>query len=196
LRNLSEGYRQNQARQFMGVGSGAPQRSPEIEAAKSAPRPPEPLQRSARSEAVLHMRECPVLALEPGTRIDPTQTSATSAVEVLLGEFGAIGFEMPVTQPPQPPKLPAPLRPGEAAYIRKAVRRYYGDDAVIRNYGPNPSRLELHVETDTEPGMEQHDCLGLLMCEISRDAISLEFTKRGDRIRGSAKIAYRQGQVL
>lgn len=36
----------------------------------------------------------------------------------------------------------------------------------------------------------------LLMCEIDRDYVSLEITKRGSRVRGSAKIAYRQGDVL
>ena len=36
------------------------------------------------------------------------------------------------------------------------------------------NRLELHVETGIQPGMELHECLGLLMCEISpTDAISL-----------------------
>jgi hypothetical protein len=34
------------------------------------------------------------------------------------------------------------------------------------------------------------------MCEINRDYIGLEVTKRGRRIRGNAKIAYRQGQIL
>jgi len=103
---------------------------------------------------------------------------------------------MPVARPPAPPQEPAPLKSAEADYIRQCVRKYYGDDAVIRNYGPDPRRLELHVETDTEPGMERHECLGLLMCEINRDYIGLEVTKRGRRIRGNAKIAYRQGQIL
>ncbi|HEV2533316.1 hypothetical protein [Phenylobacterium sp.] len=103
---------------------------------------------------------------------------------------------MPVARPPAPPQEPAPLKAAEADYIRQCVRKYYGDDAVIRNYGPDPRRLELHVETDMEPGMERHECLGLLMCEINRDYIGLEVTKRGHRIRGNAKIAYRQGQIL
>jgi integrase len=103
---------------------------------------------------------------------------------------------VPVAKPPISPKEPAPVPPDEANYIRECVRRYYGDDAVIRNYGPDPRRLELHVETDAEPGLERHECLGLLMCEINRDYIGLVVTKRGSRIRGSAKIAYRQGQLL
>ncbi|WP_394760840.1 hypothetical protein [Phenylobacterium sp.] len=44
--------------------------------------------------------------------------------------------------------------------------------------------------------MEQHECLGFLMCDIVRDQISLEVTKRGTRIRGNAKLAYRQGTVI
>ncbi len=103
---------------------------------------------------------------------------------------------MPVAKPPLPPETPAPLSAREADDIRRCVRRYYGDDAVIRHYGPNPRRLELHVETDCEPGMERHECLGLILCDIERDHIGLEVTRRGSRIRGAARIAYRQGQVI
>lgn len=63
----------------------------------------------------------------------------------------------------------AAIAHGEAEYIRQCVHRYYGQNAVIRNYGPDPRRLELHVETDVDPAMERHKCLGLLMCEINRD---------------------------
>lgn len=103
---------------------------------------------------------------------------------------------MPQARPPTEPKSPASLTSDEAEYIRRIVRRFYGEDAVVRNYGPDPKRLELHIETSVEPGMEQHTCLGLLMCEIERDQISLEVTKRGWRVRGNAKIAYRQGQAI
>jgi hypothetical protein len=103
---------------------------------------------------------------------------------------------MPQAHPPKEPKQPAPLTRDEAEFIRQTVRRFYGDDAVIRNYGPDPKRLALHVETNVEPGMEQYDCVGVLMCEIARDQISLDVTKRGRRIRGNAKIAYRQGEVI
>lgn len=103
---------------------------------------------------------------------------------------------MPQAQPPIEAKLPASLTANEVDYIKQTVRRFYGDDVVVRNFGPDPKRLELHVETDAEPGMERHTCLGLLMCEIARDQISLEVTKRGQRLRGNAKIAYRQGLVI
>jgi hypothetical protein len=91
---------------------------------------------------------------------------------------------------------PAPLTPAEALLIKQTVREYYGDDAIVRNYGLDPKRLQLHVETVNEPGMEQHECLGILMCEIIRDQISMEVTKRGTRIRGNTKLAYRQGEVI
>lgn len=76
------------------------------------------------------------------------------------------------------------------------VRRYYGTNAVVRNWGPDPRRLNLHVEADQDIGMPHHECLGLLMCEIVRDQISLDSTKRGERVHGSAKLAYRQGVIL
>ena len=94
------------------------------------------------------------------------------------------------------PISPAPLGPTEADFIGRTVRRFYGDDAIIRNYGPDPKRLLLHVETGVEPGMERDECLGFLMCEIARDYISLDVTKRGRRVRGDAKIAYRQGVII
>lgn len=103
---------------------------------------------------------------------------------------------MPQARPAAPPVPPAPLRPEEARFIRETVQRFYGETAVVRSYGPDPSQLALHVETDVEPGMELHDCLGVLMCEINRDQISLEVTRRGRRIFGDAKIASRQGEVI
>lgn len=103
---------------------------------------------------------------------------------------------MPKAHPAAPPVPPAPLAAEETRFICETVKRFYGSNAVVRNYGPDPRRLSLHVEADVEPGMERYDCLGALMCEISRDQIHLEVTKRGRRIRGEAKIAYRQGVVL
>ena len=40
------------------------------------------------------------------------------------------------------------LEEDEAKFILETIKRFYGDDAVIRNFGPNPERLELHVEAD------------------------------------------------
>ena len=80
--------------------------------------------------------------------------------------------------------------------IGRPNRRIDRSAKVVRNYGPNPKRLELHVETNVTPGMERDDGLGVLMCEIVRDYVGLEVTKRGTRIGGNAKIAYRQGELL
>ena len=44
--------------------------------------------------------------------------------------------------------------------------------------------------------MRKYDCLGVLLTRIDRRQISLEVTKRGTKIRGSAKLAYRQGVIL
>ncbi len=103
---------------------------------------------------------------------------------------------MPIAKPPQAAVPPAPLTAAEALYIKATIARFYGPNAVVRTFGPDPKRLCLHVETTETVGMEQHECLGLLMCEIVRDYISLDFTKPGARAVRSAKIAYRQGVVL
>lgn len=84
----------------------------------------------------------------------------------------------------------------EARYIVQAVRRYYGDDAVVRAWSGSPQRLDLHVETDRDIGLERHECLGLITCEIVRDHVSLQHSIRGQRIDGGAKHAYRHGRVL
>lgn len=103
---------------------------------------------------------------------------------------------MPVASPPALPRTPAPLREGEQDFIKEAVRRFYGQDAVVRNFGPDPDRLQLHVETDADDDMRKYDCLGVLLTRFDRDEVSLEVTKRGAKVRGSSKLAYRQGVVL
>lgn len=85
---------------------------------------------------------------------------------------------------------------GEIEFIKETVQRFYGADAVIRNFGPDPDRLEIHVETDAETDMRKYDCLGVLLTRIDRAQISLEVTSRGKKVRGSAKLAYRQGVIL
>ncbi len=54
---------------------------------------------------------------------------------------------MPPAKPPLAPLPPHPLREDEAEAIKEIVRHFYGEDAVIRNYGPDPKVLALHVET-------------------------------------------------
>lgn len=102
---------------------------------------------------------------------------------------------MPVASPPVPPKKPAALRKDEVEFIKEAVACFYGIDAVIRNFGPDANCLQLHIETDAENDMRKYDCLGILLTRIDRQ-INLEVTKRGARVRGNAKLAYRQGIIL
>lgn len=102
---------------------------------------------------------------------------------------------MPKAHPPLPLQPPAPLTAEEERYILKTIRAYYGDDAVVRNWGPDPRRLMLHVESDRDIGLDRHECLGLLMCEIIRNQISLEASSPGGRWKRN-KVAYRQGVIL
>ena len=44
--------------------------------------------------------------------------------------------------------------------------------------------------------MREYDCLGVLLTRIDRQQINLEVTKRGTKILGDAKLAYRQGVIL
>lgn len=44
--------------------------------------------------------------------------------------------------------------------------------------------------------MAEYDCLGALMTRIDRDQISLDVTRRGARVFGNAKLAYRQGVIF
>lgn len=44
--------------------------------------------------------------------------------------------------------------------------------------------------------MEKYDCLGVLLTRLDRDQVSLEVTKRGTKVRGNSKLAYRQGVIL
>ena len=103
---------------------------------------------------------------------------------------------MPVARPPSDPVTPAPVTEEEAAFIKATVQRFYGPAAIVRNYGPLPSRLELHVEADQFPGMERWECLGILLTRLDRAQITLEVTKRRSRGNGRPKRAYRQGVIL
>ncbi|MBA3896290.1 MAG: MFS transporter [Sphingomonadaceae bacterium] len=73
--------------------------------------------------------------------------------------------------------------------------RFLGEGIVLRNFGHDPEGIAIHVETDREVGMEKYDCLGVLMTRIDRP-ISLDVTRRGTRVRGNAKLAYRQGVIF
>jgi hypothetical protein len=103
---------------------------------------------------------------------------------------------MPVARPPADPITPAPVTEEEAAFIKATVRQFYGPEAIVRNYGPLPSRLDLHVEADQFPGIERWECLGVLFTRIDREQITIEVTKRRSRGHGRPKLAYRQGVIL
>lgn len=102
---------------------------------------------------------------------------------------------MPKAHPPLPLEEPAPLTAEEEQYVLKTIRAYYGNDAVVRNWGPNPRRLKLHVESDRDIGLDRYECLGLLMCEIVRDEIRLDASGPSGRWKRD-KTAYRQGVIL
>ena len=103
---------------------------------------------------------------------------------------------MPAAKPQGFPGPPAPLSADEVIFIKDTIKRFYGDDAIVRNFGPDPARLQLHVETSRDIGVARYDCLGVLMIRIDRDQITLEVTRRGTRIYGHAKLAYRHGVAL
>jgi hypothetical protein len=103
---------------------------------------------------------------------------------------------MPAAKPPLPIETPAPINGDEAAFIKETVKRFYGSDAVVRTYGPDPAHLELYVEVSGEPGMERFDCAGVLYAKLDRQSISLEVVNRTAKRTGSAKIACRQGLIL
>ncbi|MEL6790931.1 MAG: hypothetical protein AAFO78_10215 [Pseudomonadota bacterium] len=95
---------------------------------------------------------------------------------------------MPKAKQPLPPQSPHPLKNGEAQVIKKVVERFFGQDAIIRNFGADPDRLQLHVETSRNDVFANDECVGVLNCKIVRDQIDLTVTKRGDRVRGFREI--------
>lgn len=109
---------------------------------------------------------------------------------------------MPPAKPPLAPLPPYPLREDEAEAVKEIVRHFYGEDAVIRSYGPDTKVLALHVETSRPDAVGKsiespyHDCLGLLLRDIARQRITLEVTLKGSTPVGLTKIAYRQGTII
>ena len=103
---------------------------------------------------------------------------------------------MPQAKPPTPPRSPAALSDPEAALIKAAVGRIFGEDAVVRNCGPDPTVLWLHVEAKDVQTLMIDELMGLLYARIDRARIGVGFSKRGSRVSGDTKIAYRQGVVL
>ncbi|WP_277968234.1 hypothetical protein [Sphingomonas echinoides] len=102
---------------------------------------------------------------------------------------------MPAARPQSLPTTPVPLLGEDARFISETIRRFFGEDIVLRNISRDPERIAIHVETDREVSMEKYDCLGVLMTRIDRP-IGIEVTRRGTRVHGDAKLAYRQGVIL
>jgi hypothetical protein len=104
---------------------------------------------------------------------------------------------MPKSHPPAIPVPPAPLQADEAGTIKRIVGRFYGADAIIRNWGPDPTSLLLHVETKLDRDeLARQNCLAVLFTRIDRKQIDLVVTRRGWSPAGLAKIAHRQGEVI
>jgi len=102
---------------------------------------------------------------------------------------------MSAASPPSPPKPVIALAQEDVDLVKAAVERFYGRGALIRDYSSDPNSIALHIEADREIGMEHYDMLGMLMTRIEQP-ISIEVTRRGARVHGNAKLAYRYGVVL
>lgn len=62
-------------------------------------------------------------------------------------------------------------------------------------FSGDPERIDLHVETEREFSMEMYDCLSVLMTRIDCP-VAIEVRRRATRVRGNAKLAYRQGIIF
>jgi hypothetical protein len=101
---------------------------------------------------------------------------------------------MPPANPPTPPCKPCELTQEQASFIRETAQRIFGSEVVVRNYGTDANALRIHVETDAH-SLVVADFIGALVTRIDHIP-SVSVTKRGEKPRGDAKFAYRQGDVL
>jgi hypothetical protein len=104
-------------------------------------------------------------------------------------------LSMSIANPPLPEKEPCALPEGLSHFIRTTVQQFFGNDSIVRNYGTDPEALRLHVETTVDDRLVAYDCLGVLVTRLDHIP-HLEVSVRGTKVRGDAKIAYRQGKVL
>ena len=131
-----------------------------------------------------------------GVRMPGVRAHRMSATAGCLCSAALRSFAMPAAKPPLPIERPAPIRPDEAEFIRATVSRFYGPDAVVRTYRPDPAHLKIHAEVSGEPGMKRYDCAGMLLAHLEREHIGFIVTARGTKPRAGAKVAYRQGVIL
>jgi hypothetical protein len=82
-----------------------------------------------------------------------------------------------------------------AAFVREAAKAVFGEDAVVRSFGEDAAKLELHVECSCKPTYGLAEMIGQLLTRLDHMP-SIEVTRRGSRVIGIAKIAYRDGIIL
>ena len=102
---------------------------------------------------------------------------------------------MPQARPAQPPKVPCQLPGSLVAFIKNVAIETFGSDVVVRNYGTDIGAWRLHVEVGADTGMGPAVFIGQLLTRIDHIPL-VEVTVRGQRPKGDAKIAYRQGVIL
>ena len=105
---------------------------------------------------------------------------------------------MPIARPPLKPCPPVPLSDEEATFIKATIKCWYGKDVVIRSLSADRDRADIHVEAhDLLSDVDICNCIGVLYTRIDRrKGVGLYQTKRGGRVGGAAKIAYRQGVIV
>ena len=102
---------------------------------------------------------------------------------------------MPVADDPIPPRTPARL-PGELAqFVKLSAGRIFGNDAVVRSYGVSQDALRVHVEHSGDTSFGREELIGELVTRLDHIP-HVEITRRGTKVTGDAKIAYRQGYIL
>ena len=102
---------------------------------------------------------------------------------------------MPASKGPIPPRTPSPLSLELTSFIREVTKSVFGEDAVVRSYGEDATTLALHVECSCAPTFGRAEMIGQLLTRV--DCIpTVDVTRRGSKVRGNAKIAYRQGYIL
>lgn len=94
-----------------------------------------------------------------------------------------------------PLQIPCELSEEMSAFVRMKAREIFGSDAVVRNYGPNPNALQIHIEVAAYECLAREVFQGELMTRTDHIP-HVELTIRGETPRGGAKIAYRQGDIL
>lgn len=102
---------------------------------------------------------------------------------------------MPASKGPLPTRKPSLLPEELAILVKEAAKSAFGNDAVVRSYGEDVAKLQLHVECSDEPTFGCAEMIGQLLTKLDQMPI-VAVTQRGSKVSGNAKIAYRQGYIL